>query len=94
MRKIQPRQLLSAIVKDCAIREVLQKVGISDFDMKINDDDEGIDNITECYLFVFGFFFTFAAGGDFLILWLLRKEKDTYMVQDHPKKIGCIIQEG
>ena len=56
MRKIQPRQLLSAIVKDCAIREVLQKVGISDFDMKINDDDEGIDNVTECYLFVFGFF--------------------------------------
>jgi uncharacterized membrane protein YjgN (DUF898 family) len=42
-------------------------------------------------LMVFGFFFTFAAGGDFLILWLLRKEKPNTLVKDHPDKIGCII---
>ena len=42
-------------------------------------------------LFVFGFFFTFAAGGDFLILWMLRKEKSNVLVQDHADKIGCII---
>jgi len=42
-------------------------------------------------LLVFGFFFTFSAGGDFLILWLLRKEKSADLVQDHPDKIGCII---
>jgi len=44
-------------------------------------------------LMVFGFFFTFAAGGDFLILWLLRHEKSTVFVQDHPDKIGCIVLE-
>jgi len=43
------------------------------------------------WFMVFGFFFTFAAGGDFLILWLLRNEKSTLLVQDHPEKIGCII---
>lgn len=42
-------------------------------------------------LMVFGFFFTFAAGGDFLILWLLRKEKPNTLVKDHPDRIGCII---
>jgi hypothetical protein len=42
-------------------------------------------------LMVFGFFFTFAAGGDFLILLLLRKEKPNTLVKDHPDKIGCII---
>jgi hypothetical protein len=45
------------------------------------------------FLMTFGFFFTFAAGGDFLILWLIRKESDTALVQDHPDKIGCIIFE-
>lgn len=45
------------------------------------------------WLIAFGFFFTFAAGGDFLILWLIRNEKATTMVQDHPDKIGCIIQK-
>ncbi len=42
-------------------------------------------------LMIFGFFFTFAAAGDFLILWLIRKEKSTDMVQDHQDKIGCVI---
>ncbi|MCK5103006.1 MAG: DUF3267 domain-containing protein [Cyclobacteriaceae bacterium] len=42
-------------------------------------------------LMAFGFFFTFAAGGDFLILWLLRNENSTDFVQDHADKIGCFI---
>jgi len=42
-------------------------------------------------LMVFGFFFTFAAGGDFLILWLLRKEKPDALVEDHPDRIGCMV---
>ena len=44
-------------------------------------------------LMLFGFFFTFAAGGDFMMLWLLRREKSAVFVQDHPEKIGCIIFE-
>jgi hypothetical protein len=40
---------------------------------------------------LFGLFFTLAAGGDFLIIWMLRKEnKDSYVL-DHPDKIGCFI---
>lgn len=42
-------------------------------------------------LMIFGFFFTFSASGDFLILWLIRNEKSSSLVQDHPDKIGCII---
>ena len=42
-------------------------------------------------LMVFGFFFSFAAGGDFLILWLIRNEKPSDLAQDHPDNIGCYI---
>ena len=42
-------------------------------------------------LMAFGFFFSFAAGGDFLILWLLRNEKASTLVQDHPDKVGCFV---
>jgi len=42
-------------------------------------------------LMVYGFFFTFAAGGDFLILWLIRNETASTLVQDHPDKIGCFV---
>ena len=44
-------------------------------------------------LMIFGFFFTFSAGGDFLILWLIRKEPSNALVLDHPDKIGCVIFE-
>ncbi|MBB6611149.1 DUF3267 domain-containing protein [Pontibacter sp. Tf4] len=43
------------------------------------------------YLFAFGLLFTFAAGGDALILWMLRKTKKEDLVQDHPDLIGCIV---
>ena len=41
--------------------------------------------------FVFGFFFTLAAGGDLMILWMLRKETSSSKIEDHPTKIGCYI---
>lgn len=47
--------------------------------------------IGNLWLLAFGFFFTFAAGGDFLMLWLLRHEKSSNFIQDHPEKIGCSI---
>jgi hypothetical protein len=42
-------------------------------------------------LLLFGIFFTMAAGGDFLIVNLLRKEKMDHLVQDHPSEAGCFI---
>lgn len=42
-------------------------------------------------LLLFGVFFTLAAGGDFLILYLLRNEPSEFLVQDHPEKIGCFV---
>ena len=42
-------------------------------------------------MLLFGIVFTFAAGGDLTILWLLRKEDRNEIVQDHPDKIGCFI---
>ncbi len=42
-------------------------------------------------LLIFGMFFTMAAGGDFLIINLIRKEKSTDLVQDHPSEAGCYI---
>lgn len=42
-------------------------------------------------LLVFGLFFSIAAGGDLLMLWMLRKESNASWVQDHPDKIGCFI---
>ena len=43
------------------------------------------------WLFGFGLFFTLAAGGDILILWLLRNVKEGKRVQDHPELVGCHI---
>ncbi len=45
----------------------------------------------DVWLFYFGLVFTLAAGGDFLILWLLRKVDGNALVQDHPDLIGCQI---
>jgi hypothetical protein len=42
-------------------------------------------------LLCFGIFFTIAAGGDFMIVNLLRKEPMSAYIQDHPSKIGCFI---
>lgn len=42
-------------------------------------------------LLVFGMIFTLAAGGDFLIINLIRKEKMDDLVLDHPSEAGCYI---
>jgi hypothetical protein len=43
------------------------------------------------WMFFFGLFFTLAAAGDMLVLWMLRRCKITDLVQDHPEKIGCYV---
>lgn len=40
---------------------------------------------------LFGIAFTCAAGGDIIILWLLRNVPPGTIVQDHNDKIGCYI---
>lgn len=46
-------------------------------------------------LMAFGFMYTVAAGGDFLILWLIRNVKPNTLVEDHPTNAGCyIIEQG
>jgi hypothetical protein len=42
-------------------------------------------------VFGFGLFFTLAAGGDFMIVNLLRQVKFDALVIDHPSKIGCYL---
>ena len=43
------------------------------------------------WLLAFGVLFTTAAGGDFLVLWLLRNVKSDRLVEDHPTRAGCYI---
>ena len=42
---------------------------------------------------LFGLFFSFAASGDALILWILRKVEKGKLVEDHPTKAGCYVIE-
>lgn len=42
-------------------------------------------------MFLFGVFFLWAASGDFMVLWLIRKLDKNLLVQDHPEKIGCMV---
>ena len=44
-------------------------------------------------LTAFGIVFTVAAGGDFLILWLLRNVRPGTLVEDHPERAGCYVLE-
>jgi hypothetical protein len=44
-------------------------------------------------LFWFGLFHTAAAGGDWLILWLIRHVKAGQQVEDHPANAGCYVLE-
>jgi hypothetical protein len=46
------------------------------------------DNI---WLFIFGVFFTFAAAGDALMVYILRNETMNTYVQDHPSEVGCYL---
>ncbi|MGI6048359.1 MAG: DUF3267 domain-containing protein [Petrimonas sp.] len=40
---------------------------------------------------VFGIFFIGSATGDFMVAWILRKEKLDDYVQDHPSEAGCWV---
>jgi hypothetical protein len=44
-------------------------------------------------VFVFGLLHTASAGGDFLILWLIRHVKSGTQVEDHPTNAGCYVIE-
>jgi hypothetical protein len=44
-------------------------------------------------LFWFGLVHTAGAGGDWLVLWLLRKVKKGTLVEDHPNHAGCYVLE-
>jgi hypothetical protein len=44
-------------------------------------------------LFWFSLIHTAAAGGDWLILWLIRKVKAGMLVEDHPTNAGCYVLE-
>ena len=41
----------------------------------------------------FGTVYIVAAGGDLLVLWLIRKVDARALVQDHPSRVGCIVVE-
>ena len=44
-------------------------------------------------LFWFSLIHTAAAGGDWLILWLIRSVEKGLLVEDHPTKAGCYVLE-
>ncbi len=45
------------------------------------------------YLLWFGLMNTAGAGGDFLVLWLMRHVKAGMQVEDHPTNAGCYVLE-
>ena len=49
--------------------------------------------IADGNLFWFSLFHTSAAGGDALILWLIRNVKAGSLVEDHPTNAGCYVIE-
>jgi hypothetical protein len=44
-------------------------------------------------LFWFGLIHTAAAGGDWLVLWMIRNVKRGQLVEDHPTQAGCYVIE-
>jgi hypothetical protein len=47
--------------------------------------------ISSVSLALYGMIFVFAAGGDLLILWLIRGVDPRALVLDHPSRAGCIV---
>jgi len=43
------------------------------------------------WLLIYGILFTITGGGDFIILWLIRKVNKGQLLQDHPTRCGCEI---
>lgn len=44
-------------------------------------------------LFWFSLMHTSAAGGDWLVLWLIRNLKPGQLIEDHPTQAGCYVIE-
>lgn len=44
--------------------------------------------------FWFSLVHTSAAGGDWLVLWLIRNVQKNSLVEDHPTQAGCYVLEG
>jgi hypothetical protein len=44
-------------------------------------------------LMAWSLLFTLAAGGDLVVLWLLRDVEPGSLVQDHPTRAGCRVQQ-
>ncbi len=44
-------------------------------------------------LFWYGVVHTSAAGGDWLVLWMIRNVKNGTLVEDHPTNAGCYVLE-
>ncbi|MEO8224844.1 MAG: hypothetical protein ABI661_08555, partial [Gammaproteobacteria bacterium] len=42
-------------------------------------------------LTAWGLFFVLTAGGDFVVLWLIRHVSADRLVQDHPSRAGCLV---
>lgn len=42
-------------------------------------------------MLLFGIIYTGAAAGDFMIVWILRKEHPETYVQDHSSEVGCFV---
>ena len=45
------------------------------------------------WILIFGILFTFAAIGDFMIIWLIRSVAGDALVEDHPENAGCYVYE-
>lgn len=45
------------------------------------------------WIMFLGFIFTMAAGGDMLVLWLIRGVRSGQLVKDHPTRVGCYLIE-
>ena len=45
-------------------------------------------------LMAWSLLFVRAAGGDFVVLWLLRGVPRGRLVQDHPTRAGCLVLQG
>jgi hypothetical protein len=45
------------------------------------------------WIFLFSVLFTFAAVGDFLIVYMIRNVSWTALVEDHPQNAGCFVYE-
>lgn len=45
------------------------------------------------WILIIGILFTFAAVGDFLIVWLIRSVPWNKLVEDHPENAGCFVYD-